>query len=49
MSPALVQCIFGYRQLSMLTGISHLPDEARSALSILFPTGHTWLPASDWF
>ena len=46
---ALVQSIFGYRQLSSLTGVSHLPEEARSALSILFPTGHTWLPASDWF
>ncbi len=46
---ALVQSIFGYRQLSWLANISHLPDEARSAISILFPTGHTWLPASDWF
>lgn len=46
---ALVQSIFGYRQLSRLANVSHLPEEARSALSILFPLGHTWIPGTDWF
>ncbi len=46
---ALIQCIFGYRQLSQLTDISHLPGEARSALTMLFPMGHTWIPGTDWF
>lgn len=46
---ALVQGIFGYRQLSHLANVSHLPEDARSALSILFPPGHTWIPGTDWF
>ena len=48
-SQALVQGIFGYRQLSRLTNVSHLPEDAGSALSILFPLGHTWIPGTDWF
>ncbi|GAC1365504.1 MAG: hypothetical protein NVS2B12_39110 [Ktedonobacteraceae bacterium] len=46
---ALVQLIFGYRPLARLTTIAHLPAGVGSALSILFPTGHTWIPGSDWF
>jgi len=46
---ALVQLVFGYRPLSGLTDISHLSADARSALAILFPAGHTWIPYSDWF
>jgi predicted N-acetyltransferase YhbS len=46
---ALIQCIFGYRQLSRLVDLSHFPDDARSALSILFPLDHTWIPGTDWF
>ncbi len=46
---ALVQLIFGYRPLSRLTNISHLPAGVGSALAILFPTDHTWIPTSDWF
>jgi len=46
---ALVQLIFGYRSLARLTEISHLPAGVGAALSILFPTGHTWIPGSDWF
>ena len=46
---ALIQCIFGYRQLSRLADISHLPEDVRSALALFFPLGHTWLPSSDWF
>ena len=46
---ALVQLVFGYRPLARLANISHLPAGVGSALSILFPTGHTWIPTSDWF
>lgn len=46
---ALVQGVFGYRQLSHLTDISHLPEDVHSVLSILFPLGHTWIPGTDWF
>lgn len=46
---AFVQLIFGYRPLIRLTNVAHLPAGARSALSILFPTGHTWIPTTDWF
>jgi predicted N-acetyltransferase YhbS len=46
---ALVQLVFGYRPLSQLTTTEHLSDQARWALAILFPTGHTWIPRSDWF
>ena len=48
-SQALVQLIFGYRPLARLANVAHLPAGARSALSILYPTGHTWIPTSDWF
>ena len=46
---ALVQLIFGYRPLARLANMSHLPAGVGSVLSILFPTGHTWIPTSDWF
>jgi predicted N-acetyltransferase YhbS len=46
---AMVQGIFGYRQLSHLANVAHLPEDVRSVLSILFPPGHTWIPGSDWF
>lgn len=48
-SQAFIQAIFGYRQLSRLTNVTHFSEEARAALSILFPMGHTWIPGSDWF
>jgi predicted N-acetyltransferase YhbS len=46
---ALVQLLFGYRPLGQLTSIEHLPGDARAALAILFPLGHTWIPRTDWF
>jgi predicted N-acetyltransferase YhbS len=46
---AAVQLVFGYRPVQELSDISHLPETARAALALLFPTGHTWLPRSDWF
>lgn len=48
-SQALVQLLFGYRPLGQLTSIAHLPGDARAALAILFPPGHTWIPRTDWF
>lgn len=46
---ALVQLLFGYRPLGHLSSGAHLSSEARAALAILFPVGHTWIPRSDWF
>lgn len=46
---AMVQLVFGYHPLSRLADISHLSNDARSALAILFPSGHTWIPRTDWF
>jgi predicted N-acetyltransferase YhbS len=46
---ALVQLLFGYRPLLGLADLSLLSAEARCALTILFPPGHTWIPCSDWF
>jgi predicted N-acetyltransferase YhbS len=46
---AFVQLFFGYRPLAVLTDLSSLPTDAQSALAILFPVGHTWIPSTDWF
>lgn len=46
---AMVRLVFGYRPLSELAELSPLPVEARNALALLFPPGHTWIPCSDWF
>ena len=46
---AFVQLVFGYRPLSQLVDTSYLATDARYALAILFPTGHTWIPRTDWF
>jgi hypothetical protein len=46
---ALIQLAFGYRHVQELADISSLPDNVRSALAILFPPGHTWIPRTDWF
>lgn len=46
---ALVQLVFGYRPLASLTSIAYLPEDVQSALMVLFPQGHTWIPRSDWF
>lgn len=48
-SQDLVQLVFGYRTLLQLTNISHIPGDACTALSILFPSNHTWIPHTDWF
>lgn len=46
---ALLQLVFGYRPLAELAELAHLSADARSALALLFPSGHTWIPNSDWF
>jgi predicted N-acetyltransferase YhbS len=48
---AFVQAVFGYS--SIARGIQQrghpLPDDLATVLTILFPTGQTWISASDWF
>src|ERR1051326_8103290 len=38
----VIQGIFGYRSLTRLARRAHFPEELCTALSILFPSGHTW-------
>ena len=45
------QLVFGYRPVALTLqqeGQSP-PDEVVTVLNVLFPYGHTWIPASDWF
>ncbi len=48
---AFIQAVFGYS--SIVSGMQQceypLPDDLATALTILFPTGQTWIPTSDWF
>jgi predicted N-acetyltransferase YhbS len=48
---AFIQAVFGYCPIA--TGIQQreqlLPDDLANVLTILFPTGQTWIPTSDWF
>ncbi|GAC1350877.1 MAG: hypothetical protein NVSMB27_37650 [Ktedonobacteraceae bacterium] len=48
---AFIQAVFGYSPIArgMQQGEYPLPDDLATALTILFPTGQTWIPASDWF
>jgi hypothetical protein len=45
------QLVFGYRPvaLTLQQEAQALPDEVVAVLNVLFPYGHTWIPASDWF
>ena len=45
------QLVFGYRPvaLTLQQGEQSPPDEVVTVLNVLFPYGHTWIPASDWF
>lgn len=48
---AFTQVVFGYSPIVRVLeqqGRS-LPGDLTSVLTILFPTGQTWIPASDWF
>jgi predicted N-acetyltransferase YhbS len=46
-----IQVAFGYRPIAWALHQSgqSIDDELHAVLEVLFPTGHTWIPASDWF
>jgi predicted N-acetyltransferase YhbS len=46
-----IQVAFGYRSVARVIQQSRqsIDDELIAVLEVLFPTGHTWIPASDWF
>jgi predicted N-acetyltransferase YhbS len=46
-----IQILFGYRPVSWVVDQQNQPikSDLLSVLTILFPVGHTWIPASDWF
>lgn len=48
---AFTQVVFGYCPIvrTLEQGQHSLPGELATVLTILFPTGQTWIPASDWF
>lgn len=48
---AFIQAVFGYAPLASIRQPRQhpLPDDLATVLAILFPTGQTWIPPSDWF
>lgn len=46
-----IQVIFGYCPIARVIQQreNHLSRDLVTVLNILFPTGQTWIPASDWF
>jgi len=50
-SQRFTQLVFGYRPVALTwqQGEQSPPDEVVTVLNVLFPYGHTWIPASDWF
>ncbi len=48
---AFTQAIFGYSPIvKVIQQHEHpLPNDLATVLTILFPTGQTWIPTSDWF
>lgn len=48
---AFIQVVFGYRLITsvMQSNMQVVSDDLTTVLAILFPTGHTWIPTSDWF
>ena len=48
---SFTQFVFGYRSIDLAVQEQGRPvsRELLNVLSILFPTGHTWITASDWF
>lgn len=48
---AFIQAIFGYRPIAEMIVAREQPlsNELTIVLSILFPTGQSYIPASDWF
>lgn len=45
------QVMFGYRPVAWAVDQSGqlINSELLAVLNVLFPVGHTWIPASDWF
>jgi predicted N-acetyltransferase YhbS len=45
------QLVFGYRpvEFTLRQEAQSPPDAAVAVLNVLFPYGHIWIPASDWF
>jgi hypothetical protein len=48
---AFTQVVFGYCPITrvMQPNAHLLSSDLMTALAILFPTGQTWIPTSDWF
>lgn len=48
---AFTQVVFGYCPITsvMQPNVPLLSDDLTTVLTILFPTGQTWIPPSDWF
>jgi len=48
---AFTQLVFGFRPIGRVLQQSEhsLPSDLATVLTILFPTGQTWIPPSDWF
>ncbi len=48
---AFIQLVFGYRPATWVAQQTEqsLKSDLLSVLGVLFPTGHTWIPSSDWF
>jgi hypothetical protein len=46
-----IQALFGYRSVAAFLRHDGQPvaDDLLTVLNVLFPTGHTWIPSSDWF
>lgn len=46
-----MQVLFGHRPITSVIQQQErpLPGEIATVLTILFPTGQTWIPTSDWF
>jgi predicted N-acetyltransferase YhbS len=46
-----IQLVFGYRPVTTVLRqeAQAAPDAVVAVLNVLFPHGHTWIPASDWF
>lgn len=46
-----IQILFGYRPVAWAVHqhSQSTKDDLLSVLNVLFPLGHTWIPASDWF
>jgi hypothetical protein len=50
-SEAFVQVLFGYRSIAwaMQNSEQRISSDLLTVLNVLFPMGHTWIPASDAF